>query len=421
MSLLQRFFPGLRTSRKLLSETRSALSNPAATMRDLPIDQVEAINRSSRVFYQNSDLKEFWLNKPFSDPKWSPSLLWRFGLLLSGLGLRPGYRVLDFGCGPGWTSIMMARMGVKVIGIDISAEAILLAKEAASRALLGEQTSNLEFHEYNGVSIPWPNEYFDCVVVFESLHHVPNPQTMLNEFHRILFKHGQFGFAEPGGGHRHGTMAERIENQHGILELDLSLEELYRNATTAGFQHLEVLIPALPPNWITLSMERLRWYLRGISWLVPHNFIRAAILNGPVGILKKSEYENTSLNPRSIRAEIKTSQNSVAATTGETFNVMVNITNRSDTVWLKEGRHGVGYVRLGTHLLDEKGNTREQDFGRAELPHDMSKGDTIPLNIQLQAPKDKGNFQICFDMVNEGIFWFAEEGSKTSCVQLTVL
>jgi SAM-dependent methyltransferase len=390
-------------------------------MDDLSIEQVEAINRSSRAFYQNQDLKEFWLNKPFSDPKWTSSLLWRFGLLLSGLGLRPGYRVLDFGCGPGWTSIMMARMGVKVIGIDISPEAILLAKEAASRAHLKEQESNLKFHEYDGMSIPWPNEYFDCVVVFESLHHVPNPKTMLKEFHRVLFRHGQFGFAEPGGGHRHGTTAERIEDQHGILELDLNLEELYQNAVAAGFRHLEVLVPALPPNWITLSMERIRWYLRGASWLVPHDFIRAAILSGPVGILKKSEYENTSLNPRSIRAEIKASQDSVAVKAGDAFKINVNITNRSDTVWLKEGRHGVGYVRLGAHLLGEKGNMLEQDFGRAELPEDIRKGDSIRLNVQLRGPKDKGSYQICFDLVNEGIFWFEEEGSKTSSVQLTVL
>ncbi len=36
------------------------------------------------------------------------------------LGLRPGQRVLDFGCGPGRHARAMADLGVDVVGLDLS-------------------------------------------------------------------------------------------------------------------------------------------------------------------------------------------------------------------------------------------------------------------------------------------------------------
>lgn len=47
------------------------------------------------------------------------------------LGLRPGMRVLDVGCGPGRHSHELARRGMVVHGIDISARFIEIATEAA--------------------------------------------------------------------------------------------------------------------------------------------------------------------------------------------------------------------------------------------------------------------------------------------------
>jgi SAM-dependent methyltransferase len=47
--------------------------------------------------------------------------------LLGELGLRPGMRVLDVGCGPGRHAHAMARRGMRVVGIDISAEFLAVA------------------------------------------------------------------------------------------------------------------------------------------------------------------------------------------------------------------------------------------------------------------------------------------------------
>ena len=52
--------------------------------------------------------------------------------LVGRLGLVPGHRVLDVGCGPGRHALELARRGMSVVGIDASDEFITLAREAAS-------------------------------------------------------------------------------------------------------------------------------------------------------------------------------------------------------------------------------------------------------------------------------------------------
>jgi SAM-dependent methyltransferase len=51
--------------------------------------------------------------------------------LVETLGLEPGMRVLDAGCGPGRHALALARRGINVVGVDLSPDFIALAREAA--------------------------------------------------------------------------------------------------------------------------------------------------------------------------------------------------------------------------------------------------------------------------------------------------
>jgi SAM-dependent methyltransferase len=51
--------------------------------------------------------------------------------LVDALGLRPGMRVLDVGCGPGRHAAALARRGIRAHGIDVSARFVELAAAAA--------------------------------------------------------------------------------------------------------------------------------------------------------------------------------------------------------------------------------------------------------------------------------------------------
>lgn len=52
--------------------------------------------------------------------------------LVGALGLTPGLRVLDVGCGPGRHALALARRGIEVLGVDLSPEFVDLAARAAA-------------------------------------------------------------------------------------------------------------------------------------------------------------------------------------------------------------------------------------------------------------------------------------------------
>jgi cyclopropane fatty-acyl-phospholipid synthase-like methyltransferase len=52
--------------------------------------------------------------------------------LVGRLGLEPGMRVLDAGCGPGRHALELAGRGIDVVGVDQSPEFVVLADAAAS-------------------------------------------------------------------------------------------------------------------------------------------------------------------------------------------------------------------------------------------------------------------------------------------------
>lgn len=61
------------------------------------------------------------------------------GFLVDALGLQPGMRVLDVGCGPGRHAHALGRRGIEVHGIDISQRFIDLATEAAPEGVTFER------------------------------------------------------------------------------------------------------------------------------------------------------------------------------------------------------------------------------------------------------------------------------------------
>jgi SAM-dependent methyltransferase len=77
------------------------------------------------------DEKYSWFWPPAYDPEGSPSEL---ESVLSFLGAEPGARVLDLACGLGWLTILLAQRGFQVTGLDLSAELLTRAEQAANQA-----------------------------------------------------------------------------------------------------------------------------------------------------------------------------------------------------------------------------------------------------------------------------------------------
>lgn len=99
--------------------------------------------------------------------------------------------VLDVACGTGYGTFFLSKSGVeKIIGIDISEDAI-------KYALTRYKGGNIEFIVGNATSLPFPDEFFDVVVSFETIEHISEYEKFLIECKRVLKNNGIFICSTP--------------------------------------------------------------------------------------------------------------------------------------------------------------------------------------------------------------------------------
>ncbi len=87
--------------------------------------------------------------------------------------------VLDLGCGPGQVGQYLAQRDVRVVGMDLALQMLLVAQRRTG-------TRGLACGDMR--SIPFGARSFSGVVAFYSVHHLPRPalRTSLAEIRRIL-------------------------------------------------------------------------------------------------------------------------------------------------------------------------------------------------------------------------------------------
>ena len=103
------------------------------------------------------------------------------------------------------------------------------------------------------------------------------------------------------------------------------------------------------------------------------------------------------------------------------FNIVVNVKNLSNVVWPSKIQSGGKYmIALSYHWLDEGGRTVIHDGLRTPLFFDLSPGKNILLNTIIKAPDKKGDYILEFDMLQEGVTWFKNKGSKPAKINLVI-
>lgn len=90
-----------------------------------------------------------------------------------------GATVLDVGCGGGILAEGLAKEGAQVIGLDVEAKAIEIARVHAEASQLSIEYIDLPIEEYK-------HARFDVITCMEMLEHVPDPAAIIHHCFRLL-------------------------------------------------------------------------------------------------------------------------------------------------------------------------------------------------------------------------------------------
>ena len=149
--------------------------------------------------------------------------------LIADLGLPPGSRGLDVGCGVGLYALWLAEaVGPRgrVIGVEPTAERV-----EAARALVGNAPGShaeLEFRPGDGTALDLPAGGLDWVWCGDVLHHIPDTQAALKEMIRVLRPGGLVAIKESQ------ALPAMFLPGHPELEKRLQLAEIARGRDEAG-------------------------------------------------------------------------------------------------------------------------------------------------------------------------------------------
>lgn len=108
--------------------------------------------------------------------------------LVKAIGIGPGLRVLDLGCGDGTTALPAAQLGAEVLGVDIASNLV----EAGNRRAAQAGLSNCRFQEGDASNLSGlENASFDRVVSIFGAMFAPKPFDVAREMVRVTRRGGR--------------------------------------------------------------------------------------------------------------------------------------------------------------------------------------------------------------------------------------
>jgi SAM-dependent methyltransferase len=123
------------------------------------------------------------------------------------LGLTPGDRLLDLGCGAGRHAFEALRRGARVVAFDYD-EGELKDVAGMAQAMANEEklppTSRSTCVRGDATKLPYPDGSFDRVIAAEVLEHIPDDVSAIGELARVLRPGGTMAVTVPA------WLAERI-------------------------------------------------------------------------------------------------------------------------------------------------------------------------------------------------------------------
>lgn len=191
---------------------------------------------------------EIQMRKPFWDAKSTAGYLGDYVRLanhLQSLGLNPPARLLELGCGTGWTAEFLATTGFDVTGTSLVQEDIDDARKRIDSLRAKGLKCSLRFEAAPMESVSeavGPRSYYDGVFVFEALHHAFDWRQSLRSAQECLKPGGWLLICgEPNLVHTFSSYRiARLSNTH---EIGFSRGELMHQLRDSGFADVRYLSP----------------------------------------------------------------------------------------------------------------------------------------------------------------------------------
>lgn len=117
-------------------------------------------------------------------------------LLCEKMDLKPGMRVLDMGCGIGFTSIILA----KEFGVTVFANDLWFSASDNYNRFVKAGVSDLVYPmQAEAHSLPYASNFFDACISIDAYHYFGTDECyFVDHYARLVKKGGQFGIVCPG-------------------------------------------------------------------------------------------------------------------------------------------------------------------------------------------------------------------------------
>jgi len=215
--------------------------------------------RTSRAGVDEQKAFEAGMRKPFWKGEYGTSFLRKFADAadyMQSVGIQPGQRLLELGCGAGWMAEFFALLKYDVTATTISPFDVRDAQRRVESVEAKGLSCNLRY-----VASPMEEvddhvmEYapFNGVYVFEALHHAHDWRKSIRAAHHCLCDGGWiFILCEPNVAHT--SIAYRIAKLSNTHEIGFLRSDLVSTLRNAGFKKVRVLKNRLhwcvKPHWI---------------------------------------------------------------------------------------------------------------------------------------------------------------------------
>jgi SAM-dependent methyltransferase len=113
--------------------------------------------------------------------------------IAAAMGLHPGSRLLDAGCGPGYFAIAFAERGCVVDGVDLSDAMIERARANGEAAGV-----SIRFSTGDLAALDAPDDAYDAIVARMALQFSPHLSAVLGEFERVAAPNARMWLSVPG-------------------------------------------------------------------------------------------------------------------------------------------------------------------------------------------------------------------------------